>query len=250
MPALLPGAPPAEGEEEDRERVKQCTCSLREAAGPPRHGRANQPLRLAPGVRSHPVRRRDHASPRECRRARPTAKCAICSHAEGVRQTGNGQERRPRSPPCRGNPPCRTNDDRPRPQPPACKPAPTPSPHKTRPGAVLASGTPCRNPAPNEYHPTKKKPRFQGFPSTGATGLEPATSGVTGRRSNQLSYAPAIKTREKSLATPTRPARRVCQGRLPAGARRSASAHLVPITAATLRTSSRPRTPPRQPKPG
>jgi hypothetical protein len=30
---------------------------------------------------------------------------------------------------------------------------------------------------------------------TGATGLEPATSGVTGRRSNQLSYAPEKTTR-------------------------------------------------------
>ena len=34
----------------------------------------------------------------------------------------------------------------------------------------------------------------------GATGLEPATSGVTGRRSNQLSYAPAASTR---AGTPT-----------------------------------------------
>jgi hypothetical protein len=31
--------------------------------------------------------------------------------------------------------------------------------------------------------------RFAGS-GTGATGLEPAASGVTGRRSNQLSYAP------------------------------------------------------------
>jgi hypothetical protein len=28
----------------------------------------------------------------------------------------------------------------------------------------------------------------------GTTGLEPATSGVTGRRSNQLSYVPALKS--------------------------------------------------------
>jgi hypothetical protein len=31
---------------------------------------------------------------------------------------------------------------------------------------------------------------MQAVPVTGATGLEPAASGVTGRRSNQLSYAP------------------------------------------------------------
>jgi hypothetical protein len=29
---------------------------------------------------------------------------------------------------------------------------------------------------------------------TGTTGLEPATSDVTGRRSNQLSYVPALRT--------------------------------------------------------
>jgi hypothetical protein len=34
----------------------------------------------------------------------------------------------------------------------------------------------------------------------GATGLEPAASGVTGRRSNQLSYAPA--RRPADLTTP------------------------------------------------
>ena len=35
-----------------------------------------------------------------------------------------------------------------------------------------------------------KVPQLQALQRAGATGLEPATSGVTGRRSNQLSYAP------------------------------------------------------------
>ena len=38
----------------------------------------------------------------------------------------------------------------------------------------------------------KNLPRAAGF-ETGATGLEPATSGVTGRRSNQLNYAPRAR---------------------------------------------------------
>jgi hypothetical protein len=37
-----------------------------------------------------------------------------------------------------------------------------------------------------------KRCRFAGT-FTGATGLEPATSGVTGRRSNQLNYAPGAR---------------------------------------------------------
>ncbi len=41
-----------------------------------------------------------------------------------------------------------------------------------------------------EQIPRSKKNRLLGGSKTGATGLEPATSGVTGRRSNQLSYAP------------------------------------------------------------
>ena len=38
--------------------------------------------------------------------------------------------------------------------------------------------------------PTRRTLAQQGISVAGATGLEPATSGVTGRRSNQLSYAP------------------------------------------------------------
>ena len=67
----------------------------------------------------------------------------------------------------------------------------SPIPRKMGPSVVLARGTRPKS----EYHPStkpqRKSPDYQGFPSTGATGLEPAASGVTGRRSNQLSYAPA-----------------------------------------------------------
>ncbi len=45
----------------------------------------------------------------------------------------------------------------------------------------------------DQARPTPPKTRpMSGVTKAGATGLEPATSGVTGRRSNQLSYAPAF----------------------------------------------------------
>ena len=40
-----------------------------------------------------------------------------------------------------------------------------------------------------EWEPSEKSKMLERM--AGATGLEPATFGVTGRRSNQLSYAPA-----------------------------------------------------------
>ena len=38
-----------------------------------------------------------------------------------------------------------------------------------------------------------KPGRVSSVPKAGATGLEPATSAVTGQRSNQLSYAPSLR---------------------------------------------------------
>ena len=46
----------------------------------------------------------------------------------------------------------------------------------------------------------------------GVTGLEPATSGVTGRRSNQLSYTPLIQGKLSSNAGPAG-----CQATIKAG---------------------------------
>jgi hypothetical protein len=53
----------------------------------------------------------------------------------------------------------------------------------------------------------KPRPLDGAFKVAGATGIEPATSDVTGRRSNQLNYAPVFKpileknTLELNLAT-------------------------------------------------
>src|SRR5687768_16717370 len=55
---------------------------------------------------------------------------------------------------------------------------------------VPARGTRRPKSRPEKRPGQRKKPLLAAALATGATGLEPATSGVTGRRSNQLSYAP------------------------------------------------------------
>src|SRR3954452_6523065 len=46
---------------------------------------------------------------------------------------------------------------------------------------------------PTRSSPCHETSEWCGLQRTGATGLEPATSGVTGRRSNQLNYAPGSR---------------------------------------------------------
>ena len=64
--------------------------------------------------------------------------------------------------------------------------------------AVVVPAVPNAQGEPNEQEKAADLQRLSG---AGATGLEPATSGVTGRRSNQLSYAPV---RPHSMAADSR----------------------------------------------
>ena len=65
--------------------------------------------------------------------------------------------------------------------------------------AIPYNPAPTHDLPPNLRHPdTKRPPKANAFNDlvagvAGVTGLEPAASGVTGRRSNQLSYTPQIE---------------------------------------------------------
>src|SRR5215216_6263990 len=63
--------------------------------------------------------------------------------------------------------------------------------------ALTATGSPTTLPPDSFYLVTsiaRRQARAAPGKGAGATGLEPAASGVTGRRSNQLNYAPAWVT--------------------------------------------------------
>jgi hypothetical protein len=99
--------------------------------------------------------------------------------------------------------------------------APAPSPRRIPCAArsrrhFASDGCPIRRLCPI----STRNGRLAGTSSAGATGLEPATSGVTGRRSNQLSYAPGgdsqYRRRDRlwgGSGRPGRAAREVCGAR-------------------------------------
>ena len=80
----------------------------------------------------------------------------------------------------------------------------------------------------------------------GATGLEPATSGVTGRRSNQLSYAPE-RIGTASVAVARGPGRRHLESIAPCRSRRRRRSSPIrsPGCTTTCASSGRPRCPSR-----
>jgi hypothetical protein len=55
-----------------------------------------------------------------------------------------------------------------------------------------------------------KRLEKHGKEMAGTTGLEPATSDVTGRRSNQLSYVPAMSL-DNQIVTRTRPVHQIAR---------------------------------------
>ena len=76
----------------------------------------------------------------------------------------------------------------------------------------------------------------------GTTGLEPATSAVTGQRSNQLSYVPEFGTGETSRYWVSKPAGISGVARLENYSRRDAELHRLRIASCEhIRTSSQER---------